>query len=272
MEPVQVTRRPWTEKETILALFLYFQTPFGKIHHRNPEIQQLAVSLDRSSNSIAMKLANFASLDPKITGAGKKGLAGASKLDRQIYARFALDWEELIEIAASDWDTRFSEVDGSRIENRMRDKAISFDLQPYTGQSTVEATVLQRRGQVFFRRAVLANYSERCCITGIAEPKLLIASHILPWGKDVENRHNPENGVLLSATMDKAFDQGLITIERTGKVLVARELMAHASDETRQYFREFHGKTVRSAVRFDPDPEFLQWHNRHRFVDGFFGN
>ena len=69
----------------------------------------------------------------------------------------------------------------------------------------------QRVGQDFFRRAVLANYEETCCITGIADPRLLTASHIKPWGKDSDNRHNPANGLLLSATLDRAFDRGLIS-------------------------------------------------------------
>jgi hypothetical protein len=66
-------RRRWTEEETILALYLYFQLPFGKLHSGNPEIRQLAEALDRRSSSIAMKLCNFASLDPKITESGRKG-------------------------------------------------------------------------------------------------------------------------------------------------------------------------------------------------------
>ena len=70
----------------VLALYLYFQLPFGKLHSGNPEIQQLAASLGRSNSSVAMKLCNFASLDPKITESGRKGLAGASQLDRTTYA------------------------------------------------------------------------------------------------------------------------------------------------------------------------------------------
>lgn len=42
--------------------------------------------------------------------------------------------------------------------------------------------------------------------------ELLIASHIIPWGKDEKNRLNPMNGLLLNALHDKAFENGLITI------------------------------------------------------------
>ena len=81
-------RKRWSEEETVLALYLYFQLPFGKLHSGNPEIQQLAAALGRSNSSVAMKLCNFASLDPKITESGRRGLAGASQLDRATYAEF----------------------------------------------------------------------------------------------------------------------------------------------------------------------------------------
>jgi len=99
-------RRRWTEDETILSLYLYLQIPFGKIHSKNSEIIQLASALKRSSSSIAMKLCNFASLDPKITESGRKGLDGASKLDRQIYAEFSQDWNALISRASALWIDR----------------------------------------------------------------------------------------------------------------------------------------------------------------------
>ncbi len=261
------TRRPWTEDETILALFLYFQTPFGKIDQRNPEIQQLAEMVRRTSSSVAMKLANFASLDPKITGLGKRGLAGASKLDRELYARVARDWDSLVNVAADKWVSGSRQPEKLIDEGRVNDMRATYDFLPYSGLSVAEATIQQRRGQNFFRRVVLANYEESCCITGIAEPKLLVASHILPWGENVENRHNPANGVLLSATMDRAFDQGLLTIERTGIVRVSKRLTSHPNSQTREFFQDFDKVSVRAAIRFDPDPAFLDWHNKHRFVD-----
>lgn len=89
-------RKRWSEEETVLALYLYFQLPFGKLHSGNPEVQTLAAAIDRSSSSVAMKLCNFASLDPKITESGRKGLDGASKLDRATYAEFGQDWSGLV--------------------------------------------------------------------------------------------------------------------------------------------------------------------------------
>lgn len=261
------TRRRWTDEETILALYLYFQLPFGKLHSGNPEIQQLAAALERPSNSVAMKLCNFASLDPKITESGRKGLAGASKLDREIYAEFGQDWSALVARAEALWALRVVTSDEQTTDTRLREKVSDFRFEPYQGGSTTQAIVNQRVGQDFFRRAVLANYEDSCCITGIADPRLLVASHIKPWGKDTDNRHNPANGLLLSATLDRAFDRGLITVVRDRKVLVSRQLRESQSRETRDYFGQFEGVALRPAVRFDPEPLFLEWHNENCFLD-----
>jgi putative restriction endonuclease len=118
---------------------------------------------------------------------------------------------------------------------------------------------------------VLANYEDSCCITGIAEPRLLVASHIKPWGKDTENRHNPANGLLLSATLDRAFDRGLITVAKGQKVLVSRHLRENPSQPTRDFFGQFDGMNLRPALRFDPEPQFLEWHNENCFIDALAG-
>lgn len=260
-------RKRWSEEETLLALYLYFQLPFGKLHSRNPEIQQLAAALGRPSNSVAMKLCNFASLDPKITDSGRKGLAGASKLDRSMYAEFGQNWSGLVARAADLWAEQVN-VDGIEPPlTRLKDERADFRFEPYQGASITQGLVNQRVGQEFFRRAVLANYEDTCCITGIADPRLLTASHIKPWGKDAENRHNPANGLLLSATLDRAFDRGLISVDRNRRIMVSRQLRENPSRETREYFQQFEKVALRPAVRFDPNPAFLDWHNAHCFID-----
>ena len=261
------TRRRWNEEETLLALYLYFQLPFGKLHSGNPEIQQLAAAINRSNSSVAMKLCNFASLDPKITGSGRRGLDGASKLDRELYAEFGQNWSQLVLRAESVWDGRVRPTPEAALGQKLKDSRTEYRFEPYQGESDTQALVTQRIGQGFFRRAVLANYDECCCITGIADPRLLIASHIKPWGLDVENRHNPANGFLLSATFDKAFDHGLITVSLDRRVRISRELKLSQSGETRAYFEKYEDAPIRSAVRFEPETAFLDWHNRICFVD-----
>lgn len=78
-----------------------------------------------------------------------------------------------------------------------------------------------RIGQNNFRKELLQKY-ERCIITGLTNPLLLVASHIKPWAvsNDIE-RLNINNGILLSATYDKLFDNGLISFKKNGALLVS---------------------------------------------------
>ena len=83
----------WTKEQLKLAYHLYCQLPFGKLHSRNKEIVQLASLIGRTPGAVAMKLVNFASLDPKITGSGRRGLGNASDLDREVWSEFHADWD-----------------------------------------------------------------------------------------------------------------------------------------------------------------------------------
>jgi putative restriction endonuclease len=69
-------------------------------------------------------------------------------------------------------------------------------LEDFTGE-TRRVVTEQRIKQQFFRRAVLSSYRGRCCMSGLSEPRLLIASHIVPWSKDKANRLNPRKRVVL---------------------------------------------------------------------------
>jgi hypothetical protein len=72
-----------------------------------------------------------------------------------------------------------------------------------------------RRGQDYFRQAVINNCGGRCALTGLAIRELLIASHILPWGSHPEQRLDVRNGLSLTRLHDAAFDRGLIAFRVT---------------------------------------------------------
>jgi hypothetical protein len=88
-----------------------------------------------------------------------------------------------------------------------------------------ERLVIQRIGQDVFREALMAYWSSRCPLTGIAEPALLRASHIVPWAECTDaQRLDVHNGLLLSALWDAAFDRGLISFADDGSVLASAAL------------------------------------------------
>jgi hypothetical protein len=85
----------WTREETIAALSLYVQTPFGRMHAGNSEIIALAERLGRTPSSVAMKLCNLASLDPVERARGVSGMGNVSRLDREVWTEYADRWSDL---------------------------------------------------------------------------------------------------------------------------------------------------------------------------------
>lgn len=86
------------------------------------------------------------------------------------------------------------------------------------------ASVLVRIGQGAFRRKLLARWKGRCALTGCTTPELLRASHILPWRSHPKLRLNADNGLLLVAHVDAAFDAHLISFDGTGSIVLSDRL------------------------------------------------
>lgn len=248
----------WTREELILAFNLYCKIPFGKIHIHNPEIIALAKILGRTPSAVSWKLANFASLDPSLK---KRNIAGAthgSKADAEIWNEFNGNWERL----AYESEILLAQRAGQTVEEISEVEA--FDL-PKEGKER-DAIVKVRVNQSFFRKAVLAAYDFRCCITGLEIPELLNASHIVPWSKDEENRVNPRNGLCLNAILDRSFDRGLLTITPEFIVKVSSSVKREtASSATQDFLLRYDGFEVRKPTRFTPNLEFLEYHNRNIF-------
>ena len=207
-----------------------------------------------------MKLSNFASLDPAITSTGRKGLEGASNLDREIWDEFHADWETLAvesEMLRRKLDANAQQMDESE------EQLVPED---FTGE-TRKVITEQRIKQAFFRRAVLSSYRARCCMSGLSEARLLVASHIVPWSKDKANRLNPSNGLCLSAIHDRAFDKGLITLTDDFKIVVSEELKRKKESFVIEVLLPLDGRSIEPPERFAPQLEFIAWHRNQLFVD-----
>jgi hypothetical protein len=92
----KATSVKWTREHFLIALNLYYKLPFGKYDRKNPIVIDVASRLGRTPSSLAMKLANFASLDPIHKARGVKGLSGATKQDRILWEEFRSQTRTLI--------------------------------------------------------------------------------------------------------------------------------------------------------------------------------
>jgi len=245
----------WTRDELILAVNLYCKLPFGKMHKDNPGIIALSTIIDRSPSAIARKLGNFASFDPTLKERGIKGLANAGKQDAAIWNEFYNNWDE----ALIESEKLLAKVKHTTIEQLNN---VELDYLPKEGKE-IDRVVKMRVNQCIFRSVILATYNSTCCITGIATPDLLIASHIVPWSIDENNRLNPMNGLCLNALHDRAFDKYLITISADDyKIKISKKLLTKNLPESiKENFVKLEGETIHLPDKFLPSKGLLKIHN-----------
>jgi putative restriction endonuclease len=248
------TRNLWTREELILAFNLYLKLPFGKMHSRTPEIVELANLIGRTSNSIAIRLTNFAACDPYHQNRGVKGMEGGRKQCQPIWDEFANNRETLI----FESERILAEKENQTIDDKF--VSILDDIKDLKGEVRLRE-VKTRVNQNFFRQLVLANYSSKCALTGIDIPELLFASHIIPWSKNEQERLNPENGICLSALYDKAFDKGLIGINQNYKIILSSIIKSKLETAVYQkHFTVIENLKLNVPLKYLPKKEFLQYH------------
>ena len=244
----------WTKEELIVALNLYLKLEFGKLHSGNPEIIHLASLLGRTPSSIAMRLNNFASVDPYHRQRGIGGLPGGKRQVSPIWNEFINNKEELL----FESERILAEKEHVAIEDKFSD--LLKGTEKLKGEYKVRE-VKTRVNQNVFRQIVLANYSTKCAITGIDIPDLLVASHIIPWAKREEERLNPENGICLSALYDKAYDKGYIGITEKFEIILSTSLKKKSkSDYHSKYFASLAGAKITLPKKYYPKKKFLQYH------------
>lgn len=121
-----------------------------------------------------------------------------------------------------------------------------------------------RLGQGSFQAAVIDAYGRRCAVTGEKVLPTLEAAHIQAYGEGGE--HRVDNGLLLRRDVHALFDRGYLTITPDHEVVVSPRIRTEF-DNGAEYIA-LHGAALRHPLhRSDaPNPEFLGWHNRNRFV------
>lgn len=127
-------------------------------------------------------------------------------------------------------------------------------------QTEKEAIIMARRGQGIFRERLINKYKS-CIVTGISDERLLVASHIKPWNvaDPRTERLAPDNGLLLNALHDKAFDQGLITITKDFKIVVS-SVVGHGAAED-EFLWRYSGERITLPKQSSPRPDFIEYHN-----------
>lgn len=237
-------RKSWSREDIIIAYALYCVTPMSKINTSNKAIQEVAKLIGASVGSLNARMQNFRAVDLRQTSS----LGRIAKMDRAIFEEFQHDWgalslqaEQLTGLALFDADS----LNGAK------------RLSDLTDHKRVT------RERLFFRKAVLAAYEYKCCISGQMLPAMLVASHIRPFKacRSSSDRMAPENGLCLNVFYDKAFDQGYITVDPSLVIRVSKKAQDYPDSFTKKWLLDLEGESILFPSRFMPRREFLEYHN-----------
>lgn len=146
------------------------------------------------------------------------------------------------------------------LEKQMAEKVANGDYEVEGKRVSVK---VRGSAQNVFAKEVKRHYQYKCAITGIETKSFLIASHIVPWSENEKIRIDPSNGICLSSLVDKAFDQGYITISDDYKVLLSDELKKDKL--LYEELKKYENKLINLPTKYKPNLKYLDWHRKHIF-------
>lgn len=134
-----------------------------------------------------------------------------------------------------------------------------IESNPAIEETEKEALIMARRGQGLFKARV-RTIEHACRITKVDRIEHLRASHCKPWrDSSNEERLNPENGLLLTPTIDHLFDRGFISFEGSGRLIVS----AVAHKESLRKMGVDPAADINVGRFSTGQREFLQFHREH---------
>lgn len=252
-------RNNWSHEELCIAFNLYCRLGFTKIKYTHPLIIETSQLLGRTPSAVAFKLVNIARMDPDLITRGIKGMGHGSKGEEIIWQEYNQDRENFL--------FKSEELIAARKnKNLVEEYTAQFpELSTYSCEDKYKE-VKVRTCQNVFRSMVLSVYNQRCAITGINLTSLLVASHIIPWAENKNERLNPENGLCLSATWDAAYDKGIVGVSPDFRVIFSRMLKEKVKEPYFEcYFKPYENVKISMPNRFKPRREFLDYHLNYIF-------
>jgi putative restriction endonuclease len=120
-------------------------------------------------------------------------------------------------------------------------------------------TVKQRLHQASFREAVITAYGGRCALSGLPEPLLLDAAHIIADKHEHLGQPVVPNGIPLSKIHHAAFDAHLIGIDPDYRLHVSDRLLVRSDGPMLEALKRLSGETIHlpSRIKDRPDRERL---------------
>ena len=248
-------RNDWTIEQITIALYEYCRNPFGQFSASKQFVKDLGALIGRTPAAIVRKVGNLASFDPQMKERGVNGLSHTSKLDEVVWNKYFGHWDQL----AYDAEKLIAQY-----KNQQLEQSLTIDLSNLPEGKERKHEIKKRINQSFFRDTVLSSYEQRCCITGVNNPSLLHACHIVDWSVDASIRTNPQNGLCLNVLFHKAYDEDLIGISPDYEINISERFfggkMKNIDEQFINYIKGINGKRIMLPKRFYPDRDLLARH------------
>ncbi|EEQ58937.1 hypothetical protein CBFG_02647 [Clostridiales bacterium 1_7_47FAA] len=122
-----------------------------------------------------------------------------------------------------------------------------------------ETIIKARVNQSVYRERLLQKH-KKCCLCGVSESRVLIASHIKPWSQcNPKEKVDGYNGLLLCPNHDKVFDIGLITFNDNGNIMISHKLS----------YNDRISLNLRDDMKItlpEKSAKYIEYHRKHIFL------
>lgn len=248
-------RNEWTIEEITVVLYEYCRNPFGQFSATKQFVKDLGELIGRTPAAIVRKVGNLANFDPQMKARGVNGLSHTSKLDEVVWNKYFGHWDQL----AYDAEALIAKYKELQLEESL---TIDLNNLPTGTERTYE--IKRRINQRFFRDTVLSSYEQKCCITGLNNPTLLNACHIVSWSENQNMRTNPQNGLCLNVLFHKAYDENLIGISPDYNIYISDAFWGNSTKYVNssmiEYINSLNRTKIQLPKRFLPNKDFLAMH------------
>lgn len=241
----------WSDEELIVACYIY-----NSDCSYSEKVRNALMYLGRNEASIKFRFGNF---DNFKKGTGGFGNGGAHA--RRIWDLYTDDPEKMI---ASAKRIIQDGIVGCQSNSDSESIIMAGSLDIEKG-SYREYNRKYRVNQNRLRDATLLCSHDTCCVTGINDPSILVASHIKPWSVCTpDEMTDVHNALCLNTFHDKLFDRYRMTINESMEIIYDPKLEEHIPDKLyRNMIMEYNEVKVNDMNR--PDPKYIAYHN-NRFT------
>lgn len=149
-------------------------------------------------------------------------------------------------------------------ENLSKTDIIAKELRNDYAIENAKREIYVRLKQSLFRKEVLKNFGNKCCLSNVSEGNLLVASHIIPWSEKIETRLSPHNGLCLSVLYDSLFDKGFFTLNNNYEVIITSKINT-LSLQTKKWLSEIYGKRISQPFKYEVSNIALEYHRDNIF-------